>query len=263
MENPAKLKITIVTVCRNSEKFLEETIVSIINQTYSNIEYIVVDGASTDGTLDIIKKYSPDIDTWLSEPDKGMYEAMNKGLTLATGDFILVLNSDDMLASNNTITNVVDLIRDERPDYFYGNLIKFKNEKYREVKFFPVSFEQLLLSTHCTFVHHSCFFISNKLNKAIGGYDDSYKNVSDYDYILKALSAKGAKGKYLNIFISKFRLHENSTYLTVGWRIKEEREKILTHYGYFKRPYIKRMFWYYSLWIYYKLINIDKTYRAR
>jgi glycosyltransferase involved in cell wall biosynthesis len=100
-------KITIITVSRNSEQFLPETIESIINQSYANIEYIIIDGASTDSTIDIIKHYSENIDIWISEPDTGMYDAMNKGLERATGDYILVLNSDDLLMDNDTIKNIV------------------------------------------------------------------------------------------------------------------------------------------------------------
>ncbi len=262
METTQNLKITIITVCRNSETFLPETIESVINQTYKNIEYIVIDGASTDGTLEIIKQYSSNIDKWLSEADDGMYEAMNKGLKLASGDYILVLNSDDLLADNNTIKNVVNKIGNQRPDYFYGNMIKFEDGKYKKVKLFPVTFIQLLLSTHGTFACHPCFFISKKLNEVLGGYDSSYKNASDYDYILRALSATGGKGKHLDTFISKFRLHENNTYNTVEWRINEERRKILTQYGYFQQSHLKRLFYYYTLWIYYKIINIGHRYKS-
>jgi len=89
--------ITVITVVRNGEKTLEETILSVINQTYANVEYIIVDGASNDGTLDIIKKYEDRIDYWISEPDKGIYDAMNKGIDLSTGEWILFLGGDDLL----------------------------------------------------------------------------------------------------------------------------------------------------------------------
>ena len=90
-----KPKITIVTITYNAERYLEQTITSVIEQTYTNREYIVVDGNSSDGTLDIIKKYESEIDNWISEPDNGIADAMNKGIDLATGDYILFLHSDD------------------------------------------------------------------------------------------------------------------------------------------------------------------------
>jgi glycosyltransferase involved in cell wall biosynthesis len=97
------LQFTIITVCKNSAKFLEETIMSVIEQTYPNIQYIVIDGGSTDGTIDIIKRYSTKINYWISEPDSGMYYAINKALLQATGDYILILNSDDVLVDSITI----------------------------------------------------------------------------------------------------------------------------------------------------------------
>lgn len=91
------LKITFITVCYNAIDTLEKTILSIINQTYPNIEYIIIDGASTDGTVDIIRKYEHKLTYWISEPDKGIYDAMNKGLKMATGDYVNFMNADDIL----------------------------------------------------------------------------------------------------------------------------------------------------------------------
>ncbi|HEY5371564.1 MAG TPA: glycosyltransferase family 2 protein [Hanamia sp.] len=253
------VKITIITVCRNSEKFLAETIESVVNQTYQNIEYIVIDGASTDSTLDIIRKYSSGIYSWLSEVDDSMYVAINKGLQLSTGDYILILNSDDILANYNTIENAVKLIDNHRPDYFCGNLVKLKDGKNKKVKLFPVTFKQLLLSTHATFAAHPCFFISKKLNEQLSGYSLKYKYASDYDYILRALSTNGNKGKYINIDIAKFRIHEDS--ITAGGKIDEERKKILDTYGYYQYSYFSRLFYYYKLWIYYKIINLPNRYK--
>jgi glycosyltransferase involved in cell wall biosynthesis len=258
METRETLKFTIITVCRNSEAFLAETIESVINQSYKNIEHIIIDGKSTDGTIDIIKQYSSDIDIWLSEADTGMYEAMNKGLQLGSGDYFLALNSDDLLANNDTIKNVARMLNNERPDYFYGNIIKFKNRKFRKVKLFPVTFKQLLLSKHGTFAPHPCFFISAKTNRELGGYDTNYKYASDYDYILRAISVSKNGGKHLNIFVTKFRLHENS--ITASGKINTERKKILASHGYYRQPLLKRIFAYYLLWIYYKTINISNNY---
>ncbi|MGN6267678.1 MAG: glycosyltransferase family 2 protein [Ginsengibacter sp.] len=259
MKNPGT-KITIITVCRNSEKFLEETIKSVINQTYANIEYIIIDGASTDSTLDIIRRYSKDIHSWLSGPDNSMYAALNKGLRLATGDFILILNSDDLLANNNTIEKAINLIDKHDPDYFYGNLLKFKDGETKKVKLFPVTFKQLLLSTHCTFVPHPCFFISKKLNRQLKGYDLKYQYASDYDYILKALATKGSMGKYINVDISKFRIHGDS--ITASGKINAERKKVLRKHGFYQYSLFSRLFFYYSLWIYYKIINVGNRYQA-
>ena len=254
------LKITIITVCKNSGKYLNETIESVINQTYSNIEYVVIDGGSVDATIDIIKRHAHKISYWMSEEDNGMYKAINKGLKLASGDYILILNSDDVLADKNVIKSVVKQIGIQKRQYYYGNIIKLKNEKTKRVKLFQVSFQQLLLSTHGTFAPHPCFFISAKTNRELGGYDTNYKYASDYDYILRAMSVSKNSGKHLNIFVTKFRLHENS--ITASGKINAERKKVLASHGYYRQPPLKRIFGYYLLWIYYKTINLSNNYQG-
>jgi hypothetical protein len=138
-------------------------------------------------------------------------------------------------------------------------MIKSKSGKNKKVKLFPVTFKQLLLSTHGTFVPHPCFFISAELNKVLKGYDQQYKYASDYDYILRALSAADGKGKYIDVYISIFRIHENS--ITASGKINEERKKIILQHGYFQYSYFRRWAFYYTLWIYYKLINLGKVYK--
>ncbi len=252
------IKITIITVCRNSEQFLSGTIESVINQTYPNIEYLVIDGASTDRTVDIIKKYEPHINFWMSEADDGMYDAINKGLRIATGDYILILNSDDMLAGKETIEEVVKKMKVEKTEYYYGNMIKLKESSLKKVKLFSVKFKELLLAGHGTFVPHPCFFISKELNNILGGYDLRYKYASDYDYILRALSTK-SKGKYLDIYISQFRIHPDS--ITATGKINKERKTILQQHGYNHYSLLTRLYYYYTLWIYYKIINVRHRYQ--
>ena len=104
------IKISIITVCYNSAATLEKTILSVANQTYSNIEYIIVDGNSKDETVDIIKKQEDKITKWISEPDKGLYDAMNKGISMATGDIIGILNSDDTFFSNEILADMDNAI---------------------------------------------------------------------------------------------------------------------------------------------------------
>lgn len=112
------LKITVVTVCYNAVGEIEETILSVINQTYPNVEYIVIDGGSTDGTVDIIKRYEDRITHWISEPDKGIYDAMNKGIRLATGDYINFMNAGDRYYDRDVLSKVV--AQSDNHDYIVG-----------------------------------------------------------------------------------------------------------------------------------------------
>ena len=255
-----QLKISIITVCKNSERYLQETITSVQEQTYDAIEYIIVDGISTDGTLEIVKRNMQAVDIFISETDSGMYDAINKGLKLASGAYILILNSDDVLASNDVIAKVAEEIGKTKLDYYYGNMVKLTDGKCRNVKLFSVSPRQLLLSTHGTFVPHPCFFVSKNLNRTLQGYRLDYKYASDYDYILRALKCENVKGAYLNKYITKFRLHETS--ITASGKIDLERKEILKKHGYYKYSYLTRSYYYYRLWLYYKIINLGHLYKA-
>ena len=117
------IKVSIITVTYNSAKYVDDCINSIIRQTYKNIEYIVIDGNSTDGTLDIIKKYSSYITKLVSEEDDGMYDALNKGMQLATGDVVGILNSDDVLAAADVISEIVNCFQQNNVDSLYGDLV--------------------------------------------------------------------------------------------------------------------------------------------
>ena len=121
-------KISVITVCYNSEALLERTILSVLNQTYDNIEYIIVDGASKDGTLDIIKKYDSQIAKWISEKDKGLYDAMNKGLQLATGDFVWFMNSGDSILENDTVEKMVAQCESDT-DILFGEVMMVDDDR--------------------------------------------------------------------------------------------------------------------------------------
>ena len=246
------LKISIITVTKNSEHFLEKTIESVITQSYKNIEHIIIDGKSTDGTIGIIKKNLNNIAYYHSEADNGMYEAINKGLAAATGDYILILNSDDVLANQQVVNNVVKEINESRMDWYYGNIVNHKDSIIKERKGFKVGYNELLLSTHGTFVPHPCFFISKQLNNELKGYDTKYKFASDYDYILRAL--KNGNGRYINMAITIFRIHSDS--ITSSGRIEKERKEILLKHQYLNIHKLTRLYYYYKLWIYYKAINL-------
>lgn len=124
-----KLKISVVTVCYNAVETLEETMLSVLHQTYPDIEYIIIDGGSTDGTVDIIKKYADRLAYWVSEPDKGIYDAMNKGIDIATGDYINFMNAGDKFYQHNTVASLLESFTIMEPTtIIYGDtLVKHKN----------------------------------------------------------------------------------------------------------------------------------------
>ena len=122
------MKVSIITVCFNSEKTLEETIQSVLIQDYPEVEHIIIDGGSTDGTLAIIRKYAAQITQWISEKDHGMYDAMNKGIALATGDVIGILNSDDVYLNSHAISDLMAAMQTQGVDAVYADLRRHSDD---------------------------------------------------------------------------------------------------------------------------------------
>ena len=184
----AKPLISIITVVKNGERYLEETILSVINQTYNNFEYIIVDGGSTDNTLNIIKKYSSKINYWVSETDKGLYDAFNKGMMLANGSFIGIINSDDTY-----MLNALEILKDyinknSEIDFFFGSVKKHWGVLHG---YKP---EKILYSWGFYTSHSTGFFIKKSSAKIVGLYNLKYKYHADYDYFFRMIVAKKLKG---------------------------------------------------------------------
>ena len=129
-----KMKVSIITVVYNNQKTIAQAIQSVLNQDYTQIEYIVVDGASTDETLRIVQDYQDKIYKFISEPDRGIYDAMNKGLKLATGDIIGILNSDDFYNNNHIISQVVDEFKHKNVDLVFGDVAYVKPDNLNKIK---------------------------------------------------------------------------------------------------------------------------------
>lgn len=184
---PNEPLVSVITVVRNGEKDLEKTIKSVINQTYSNIEYIIVDGGSTDGTLDIIKKYEDKIDYWISEPDKGIYDGMNKGIDMVKGDWIIFMNSGDIFYLKNTVENVVNEIEKDT-DLAFGDWI-VKYPQYGNIKKHRKAGELKDLWKGMIFFHQALFTRTNILKENKFDYYN-YKTAADYDFVIKAYYKK-------------------------------------------------------------------------
>lgn len=194
------LKVSIITVCKNSETTIEKTIISVISQTYSNIEYIVIDGKSKDNTLKIIKKYDTKISKIISSDDKNFYDGLNKGIKISSGDLVGTLNSDDFLANNKVISSIVEKFsKNEAKDVIYGNVFYYKNYVNNLVRFYRVnnfSINNMLIGICAP---HQTFYCKRELFKNIGFYkiDNYYKVISDFDFILRVL-LKGYKFYHLD-----------------------------------------------------------------
>ena len=189
--------ITVITVVYNGEKTLEETIKSVINQTYDNIEYIIIDGNSSDGTLDIIKKYEDKIDYWQSEPDKGIYDAMNKGIELAQRDYVALLNADDWYEPDTCLTIANEILKN-KADVYHG-VLRFVNKNGDVLK---IEGYTINLLAHGMIAHPTCF-ISRDIYKTVK-YNINYKSAADYD-LINYLAHKNIKFYFIPKILANFR----------------------------------------------------------
>lgn len=200
------MKISIITVCFNSAVTIAETFESIQRQDYHNIEYIVIDGASTDGTLSIIMQNQNLITKWISEPDKGIYDAMNKGIAMATGDIIGILNSDDVYANSSVISTVADAFIKEKPDCIYGDLLYVKNTNTSKViRYWKAGKYSIKAFYYGWMLPHPTFFVTKETYKACGLFDTRFAVASDYEFMLRVLVKHKRKATYLPIILVHMR----------------------------------------------------------
>ena len=183
-----KLKISIITVCFNSSRTIKDTIDSVLNQSYPNIEHIIIDGNSTDGTQEIVSSYGDSIKSFISEQDTGLYDAMNKGIKLATGEIVGILNSDDIFYDKEVISHVADTFTVKDCDAVYGDVVYCKQNNlssfvryYSSKKFKLNDFKKGLMPAHPS------FFVKKVHYDNIGLYDPTYKISSDFDLLLRFL----------------------------------------------------------------------------
>jgi glycosyltransferase involved in cell wall biosynthesis len=194
--------ITIITVVFNGAKTLEETIQSVINQTYPNVEYIIIDGGSTDGTLDIIKKYEYYIDYWVSEKDKGIYDAMNKGVVVSVGMWIGILGSDDFLEYDALENFYLHSCLDADCDVIYGNSRVLLDNKILYTRISSNSIDDI---TKCFIFFHPDSLAKIKVYKGIGMYDTTFKLAADYEFFLRAYF-EGYKFCKVNKIVLNYRI---------------------------------------------------------
>ena len=200
------MKVTLLTVTYNSKNHLEECIHSVIGQTYTDIEHIIIDAASTDGTLDIIRCYENQIAQWISEKDQGMYDAINKGIAMATGDIIGILNSDDKLASADVIEEIVHCFKDQHVDAVYGDLVYVdKLNSSRILRYWKGFSYKRYRFNYGWMPAHPTFYIRTSLVADLGGYESHYYTAADYEFMARYLYRFRISAKYLPKLIVKMR----------------------------------------------------------
>ena len=186
--------VSVITVCYNSAATIEKTIKSVVSQSYGNIEYIIVDGGSTDGTVDIIKKYESSISKWISEPDEGISDAFNKGIAMSDGEFVQLVNADDWL-SVDQIEKAVSAISDSDYGYVFGDMMMY--DPSGEAKYLQKGDPEYAskIRYNMPMVNHPTVVAKKKLYDEIGCFDDRYKIAMDYDWLSRVHKA-GYKGCY-------------------------------------------------------------------
>ena len=198
---------SLITVVFNGAATLEHTIRSFLEQTYSNVELIIIDGGSTDGTLDILREYDDHIDYWVSEKDAGIYDAMNKGIALSSGDIIGFINADDFYVSSDVLANVVKVFANESVDICYGDLCYVKQfdtmkvvRYWRSSEFRPNSFEMGWCPPHPT------FFVRREIYERYGMFDLSFKIAADVELMMRFLEVHRVCAKYIPVVLVKMRM---------------------------------------------------------
>lgn len=201
------MKLSIITINRNNAAGLEKTMRSVATQTFKDFEYIVVDGASTDGSVDVIKRLEPDFKhlKWVSEPDSGIYNAMNKGMRMASGEYFQILNSADCLASEDVIERMLSALENSGyPSILYGNMIKCFPDGRKLLDRSFAGHDITMLGMYKGTLNHDPAYIRRDLFDKYGFYDESLKIVSDWKWYLQAIVFGGEKPQYVDIDVTLF-----------------------------------------------------------
>ena len=217
-------KVSIITVCYNSSKTIEDTIKSVLSQTYSNIEYIIIDGLSTDNTLEIVNKYKKEISLIVSEKDNGLYDAINKGISLASGEIIANLNSDDFYIDENVISDVVDKFKTEKTDLLYTDLYYVEEENPNNVTRYWESGEYKKGAFFRGWMPpHPTFFVKKEIYNKYGVFNLNLKSAADYEIMLRFIHKNECSISYLNRVTVRMRVGGVSN-SSLSNRIKANRE---------------------------------------
>lgn len=206
MEIAIITKVSIITVCFNSAANIGDTVESILAQDYRDIEHIVIDGGSTDGTLEVLAKYQGGISRCISEPDKGVYDAMNKGIGLSSGDIVAFLNSDDMYANRNIVGEMVKFILSNNLDAAYGDLIYIdRNNTGRITRFWKTGEYKNRAFCSGWVIPHPTFFCRRQIFEKYGYFNKDFQIAADFELMLRFIEKHQINIGYLPKVIVKMR----------------------------------------------------------
>jgi glycosyltransferase involved in cell wall biosynthesis len=227
------MRITIITVCYNREATIEKAIKSVLEQNYHNIEYIVIDGNSTDGTKEIIESYRDKISQYISEPDKGMYDAINKGLQLATGDVIGLMHSDDEFYDKTAVKRIAARFDfDSTIDGIYGDGVYVSNDKQERLIRNRIGGVFSIKKVKSGWLPlHPTVYLKKTIINQYGLYNLDFKIASDTEFLLRYLYKYKIKMSYINTYIVKMRMGGMSTTAKRAFEVLYEDYKIYKYHG--------------------------------
>jgi GT2 family glycosyltransferase len=220
------MKLSIITINYNDAIGLEKTIQSVIEQDFNDYEYIVIDGGSSDNSKSIIEKYQSKITHWVSEKDKGIYNAMNKGIAKASGEYCLFINSGDFIAKSNVLTKMLE--HQYTADIIYGNMIIDWGEGKLEYGKMPskITFHQMFIDT----LWHPVSLIKRNLFEKYGNYNENYKMVADYDFFFNVIIMKNASLQYIDMNVAVYNMKGLSSIEENKNLEQSERQAVLINY---------------------------------
>ena len=217
------MKISIITVTYNSAATLQDTIESVLMQDYKDIEYWIIDGASTDNTVDIIRSYESRYKGtihYVSEPDKGIYDAMNKGIKMCTGDIVGILNSDDYYTSTDILRTIAEAFADKKTDAIYGDIHFIKDDPNKIIRYYSSALFRPFWLRFGFMPAHPSFYVRRHVYEKYGGYALDYKIAADYDMMVKLF--------YKNKITYKYIKKDFVTMRTGGVSTKNIKHRLLT-----------------------------------
>ena len=230
------MKLSIITATYNSERTLRDTMESILSQTFQDFEYIIVDGASKDATLDIIREYEPRFQgrmRYVSEPDKGIYDAMNKGFAMATGDVIGILNSDDFFTSDDVLQAVVDGFAGEYVDAVYADIHYVNTDDLTKcVRYYSSSVFRPWMMRFGMIPAHPSFYCRKAVYDQYGSFDTTYRIAADFEILLRLIFIHRIRTRYVKKDFVTMRLGGASTTGYGSWSlIMKEHLQIMKQHG--------------------------------